>query len=712
MNETFTTLSSSCIPLPVDGITTDQIVPTRFLNSTEDEDWGRFLFHDWRFNADGTPNASFPLNSPTFSGVVLIAGSNFGAGASREHAVWALASCGFRAIIATSFADTFKQNALCNGILPVVVSERFHSGLLENVTSDPKAKVDIDLDNQTITNCTTGQKERFGISLYKKNCLMQGLSDIDFLLSKHRDITIWEENHKSPYKQISHGQIEILDTTLRDGEQTSGVSFSPTEKLLLTQLILTRLNVPRIEIASSRVSEGEFASAHKICSWAQKHGVLNKIEILGYIDGGKSVKWVLDAGGKVINLLAKGSEKHCRLQLGKTPEEHFNDIAKEVRRATDSGLDVNIYLEDWSNGIIQSPQYVYKMMDTLKDLPIHRFMLPDTLGVMNPNQVYEYCKRMVTRYPDTHFDFHAHNDYGLATANSFAAGLVGVKGIHCTINGLGERAGNAPLASVVAVVHDMLRMTTDIRESQIYDVSHTVESISGVIVPQNEPVIGENAFTQTAGIHADGDSKNDLYFNDLLPERFGRKRVYALGKLSGEASIKKNLVDLGIKLGRQYIHKVTKQINALGDRKEIVTKEDLPNIVSDVVTHNSANSNKIKIVNYAISISKDLLPTATVKLSINGIHHEQTASGDGTFDAFCKAVDKIYEHSLNRQFPRLVNYTVSIPPNSNTDAMVMTNTTWRYHDHTIKTRGLNPDQIEASIQATLKMLNILESLTD
>ena len=155
---------------------------------------------------------------------------------------------------------------------------------------------------------------------------------------------------------------------------------------------------------------------------------------------------------------------------------------------------------------------------------------------------------------------------------------------------------------------------------------------------------------------------------------------------------------------------MTKQINALGDRKEIVTKEDLPNIVSDVVTHNSS-SNKIKIVNYAISISKDLLPTATVKLDINGTPYEQTASGDGTFDAFCKAVGKIDKENLGRQFPRLLNYTVSTPPNSNTDAMVMTNTTWQFHDHTIKTRGLNPDQIEASIQATLKMLNIIEGIS-
>ena len=170
-------------------------------------------------------------------------------------------------------------------------------------------------------------------------------------------------------------QIELLDTTLRDGEQTSGVSFSPSEKLSITKLILTELHVPRIEIASARVSSGEFESVTKICSWAKQTGNIDRIEILGFIDNGVSIKWVKDVGGKVINLLAKGSERHCRLQLKKTPEEHWADIRREVESAHANGLSINIYLEDWSNGIIQSPQYVFDMIENIKDLPIKRFML-------------------------------------------------------------------------------------------------------------------------------------------------------------------------------------------------------------------------------------------------------------------------------------------------------------------------------------------------
>ena len=504
-------------------------------------------------------------------------------------------------------------------------------------------------------------------------------------------------------------QIEILDTTLREGEQTSGVSFSTSEKLNITRLVLCELNIPRIEIASARVSSGEFDSVSAVCDWASSTGNIGKIEILGFIDNGLSIEWVKSVGGRVINFLAKGSKKHCESQLGKTLDEHFADIEANVLRAMDAGLEVNIYLEDWSNGITKSPQYVYDLMDKLNVLPIKRYMLPDTLGILNPNQVYEYCKRMVARYPQAHFDFHAHNDYDLATANSFAAGLVGVKGLHCTINGLGERAGNAPLASVVAVVHDMLHKTTGVNETNINRVSHIVESFSGIVVPPNQPIVGEFVFTQCAGVHADGDNKNNLYYNDLLPERFGRERQYALGKMSGKANIRKNLESLGIELSDSDIKKVTQRVIELGDKKEIVTPDDLPYIVSDVLKHGTP-TNKVRVINYALSLSQGLRPTATIKLEVNGVEYQQSAVGDGQYDAFVKAVKKIYKENLNRRFPMLTNYTVNIPPGGRTDALVQTNITWEHEGHIIKTRGLDADQIEAAIQATVKMLNIVENM--
>jgi len=498
-----------------------------------------------------------------------------------------------------------------------------------------------------------------------------------------------------------------MDTTLRDGEQTNGVSFSTHDKKAIARLLIKELNVSRIEIASARVSDGEFESVSSISEWALRAGCLDSLEVLGFIDNGQSLKWIKDAGCHVANMLCKGSLKHLTEQLKRTPEQHISDITEQVLLAQEMGIEVNLYLEDWSNGIANSPDYVYSLVDSLKSLPIRRFMLPDTLGILDPGMTYKYCRNMVERYPEVHFDFHAHNDYDLAVANVYSAVRAGVKGIHVTMNGLGERAGNASLSSVVAVLHDQLKVETGIVEERINHVSKSVEMYSGIHISPNQPITGENVFTQCAGVHADGDSKNNLYFNSLMPERFGRTREYALGKTSGKANIRKNLEALGIELDDEAMRKVTQRVIELGDKKEIVTQEDLPYIISDVLRHD-IQENKIKILNYSLSLTQGLKPVATLKIEIDGKAYEDTATGDGQYDAFVRALRKIYK-SLARPFPMLTNYAVSIPPGGRTDAFVQTIITWKHEDTEFKTRGLDADQIEAAIKATVKMLNKIEN---
>ena len=502
--------------------------------------------------------------------------------------------------------------------------------------------------------------------------------------------------------------IEIMDTTLRDGEQTSGVSFVPHEKLMIARLLLDELKVDRIEVASARVSEGEFQATRMICEWAAKRKVLDRVEVLGFVDGERSVNWISDAGGKVINLLTKGSEKHCHYQLHKTLEEHLADIEETITYAHQRGLIVNVYLEDWSNGIQDNPQYVYKLMDRLQALDIRRFMLPDTLGILNPLQVIEYMRKMRKRYPDLHFDFHAHNDYDLAVSNVLAAVLSGVKGLHTTINGLGERAGNAPLASVQAILKDHFQAITHIDESRLNKASRAVESYSGVVIPPNKPIVGQSVFTQVAGVHADGDNKNNLYCNDLLPERFGRIRQYALGKSSGKANIRKNLENLGLELDDESMDQVTQRIIELGDGKELVTLDDLPYIISDVLKHDT-QAVRVKLLSYFVTLTKGLKPVATLSIEIDGKVFQESSSGDGQYDAFVRALRKIYKGSLNRKFPMLINYAVSIPPGGRTDAFVQTVITWSYENREFRTRGFDADQTEAAIKATIKMLNLIDN---
>ena len=195
--EKFITLESTFVPLPIENVDTDQIIPARFLKATTKEGFGDNLFRDWRFEKDGSPKADFVLNNPIYSGEVLVAGKNFGSGSSREHAAWAIAGYGFKVVVSSFFADIFRGNSLNNGVLPVVVSEAFLASLFESINKDPKAKVKVDLQAKVITNLSTGATESFEINNYKRNCLLNGYDDIDFLMSITDDIETFEKNRKN-----------------------------------------------------------------------------------------------------------------------------------------------------------------------------------------------------------------------------------------------------------------------------------------------------------------------------------------------------------------------------------------------------------------------------------------------------------------------------------------------------------------------------------
>ena len=301
-------------------------------------------------------------------------------------------------------------------------------------------------------------------------------------------------------------RIQVMDTTLRDGEQTPEISYTPAEKLQLAQTLLDEVGVDRIEIAGTRVSEGEREAARQICAWAKKKDLLGRIEMLGYVDGTQSVDWLESTGGRVLNLLTKGSERHCLNQLRMPPEQHRKRVADVLAYARKRKVKVNVYLEDWSQGVKDSPDYVFAMMRTLTENPVERVYLADTLGIQSPKDTRRTIDLMVASWPDVHFEFHCHNDYGLATANCLAAVEAGARGVHTSVNGLGERAGNTRLAEVVAALHDHGPWKTGVNEKKLVAVSRLVEIATGKEVSANAPIVGADVFTQTAGIHADGDA--------------------------------------------------------------------------------------------------------------------------------------------------------------------------------------------------------------
>ncbi len=498
-----------------------------------------------------------------------------------------------------------------------------------------------------------------------------------------------------------HRQFEVMDTTLRDGEQTEGVSILAEEKLAIARALLETLKVDRIEVASARVSDGEHATLRSICDWARRAGMLERIEVLGFVDHKASVDWVEAAGGRVINLLTKGSRKHCEKQLGKKCAEHLADIERTVRYGASRGVEFNVYLEDWSGGMLDSPDHVHAMIDGLRQLPFRRIMLPDTLGLLQPLQVYDFIASLVARYPGQWFDFHGHNDYGLATANCMAALRAGVRALHVTINGLGERAGNSPLDEVVVAARDFYGMRSSIVEKRLAEVGRLTEVFTGKRIAWNKPITGEDVFTQTAGIHADGDKKGSLYVSRLTPDRFGRKRTYAMGKLMGKASLDFNLAKLGIELTADQKKLLLDKIVGLADMKKTITAEDLPFIISDVLE--APEERVFEIKDFMVVSNKGLRPAASILARYRDKEFQATATGDGGYDAFVKAL-RTLEGTLGFALPRLIDYTVRIPPGGKTDALVETTILW---EGGIKTRGVNSDQLVAAIEATSHAMNIV-----
>ncbi|MCZ6782292.1 MAG: 2-isopropylmalate synthase [Proteobacteria bacterium] len=514
--------------------------------------------------------------------------------------------------------------------------------------------------------------------------------------------------------------IAVMDTTLRDGEQTPDVSYSPEEKLQLARLLLRDVDVDRIEIASTRVSEGEREAAALVTRWARKARVLQRVEILGYCDASASVNWIADVGGKVMNLLVKGSEKHCRGQLLMSPEEHRKRVDDTIRYARRKRMVVNAYLEDWSNGVRESFDYVFSMVQLLRELRVARIYLPDTLGVLSPDDTTRTVGLMTQTWPEVDFEFHAHNDYGLATANCLAAVRAGARGVHTSVNGMGERAGNTVLAEVVTAIHDHTDFETGVNEARLSAVSRMVETFSGKDLAGNSPLVGRDVFTQTAGIHADGDMKADLYTSRLAPQRFGRSRRYALGKLSGKASVDHNLQALGIELPEDVRDALLQRVIELGDRKHTVVPEDLPYIIADLLK--TPDTQLVRVDRYRVLVSNDETPSADVSVTYLGETRHAEASGDGGYDAFMNAIKKAVR-AFGIEVPRLVDFRVRIPPGGRTTALVETAITWQGEtassrggggvvgsaDDNFLTIGVDSDQILAAVIATEKMLNAVVS---
>ena len=498
-------------------------------------------------------------------------------------------------------------------------------------------------------------------------------------------------------------KIEVMDTTLRDGEQMDKVSFSSTEKLSIAKKLFD-IGVDRIEVASARAVKEDEKAVRKICEMANEKGRLESVEVLGFIDITKSVDWTSSLGCKTVNLLTKGSKQQCEGQLKKTLQEHLEDVRKTVEYAKSKGMEVNVYLEDWSNGMINSREHVFKIVAELQKMGVKRMMLPDTLGILSPWQTEKFVEAMLKNFPDVHFDFHAHNDYDLGTANTLSALNKGVQGIHLTLNTLGERAGNCSFYAVVAGARDFMGIDLGINEKYFYELRKIVEGASRIRLPPNVPIVGDNAHRQTAGIHADGDKKGNFYKNKLTAERFGKQTSYSLGKQSGVASIEMNLKEMGLEVNDEIMRQVTKKVRELGALGKTITPEDLYFIVYDILEQ--PEQHPFEFIEAKSDVSLKGTRIGYVKIRINDKEFESTATGDGGYDAIMNAL-KVILNKSNIEIPKLVDYQPRIPPGGKTDAIVETLIEWCNGKGNFTTVGVDCDQTISAIKATEKMVNLI-----
>jgi (R)-citramalate synthase len=369
-------------------------------------------------------------------------------------------------------------------------------------------------------------------------------------------------------------RIEVMDTTLRDGEQAEGISMMPEEKRTIAQRLLETVKVDRIEVASARVSEGEHRAVKTIIDYADSKGWTDRIEILGFVDGNRSVDWAKSVGARVINLLTKGSLHHCREQLKKTHEQHLDDIRRTIEYGAKNGITFNVYLEDWSGGMIGCVDYVDGNGEAITEMPVKRIMLPDTLGLLSPVQVREFVGRIIGKFPNPHFDFHGHNDYGLGTANTLEAAIAGAHGVHVTVNGMGERAGNANLGEIALALAALYGVDTGLRLDRIRALSERVRELCGYELEPWKPLVGENLFRRESGAVA-SQFHDPPSIEPYSSELVGATRGIVLGKKSGLDSIRIKAEQLGVELDDDGRRELLAAVKGLGEReRRLVTDEE------------------------------------------------------------------------------------------------------------------------------------------
>jgi D-citramalate synthase len=485
--------------------------------------------------------------------------------------------------------------------------------------------------------------------------------------------------------------VKILDTTLRDGEQTPGVSLTPEQKLLIAKQ-LDILGVDIIEAGTAVISEGEQRAIKAIANEGLKAEISSFARLLtGDIDA--AIKCDVDT----INLVAPVSDNHIKKKLKMDRETLKARTIEMVEYVKEHGLKVEISSEDASRADMAFLRSFFSDLAPIVD----RLCFCDTVGVLYPERTRELFQSLCVF--STPVSVHCHNDFGLGTANTIAAVLAGAKVAHVTVNGLGERAGNASLEEVVTGLELLYGIKTAIAKEKMYETSRLVRQLTKMPIAPNKPLMGDNAFTHESGMHVHGTMADTSLYEPIDPGILGRKRRFAFGKHTGRASVKMALEEMGISADEDQTLKILTKLKELGDKGKLVTDSDFQAIVEDVLS--IEKEEKIKLVDLSVVCGTRVYPTASIRLEIDGEDVVEAGVGVGPVDA---AINALRRALAGREMDdiRLEEYHVDAITGG-TDALVNVLVKISRGDKTITASGVSEDIVIASLYALLNGVNRL-----
>jgi D-citramalate synthase len=503
----------------------------------------------------------------------------------------------------------------------------------------------------------------------------------------HRD-EIWGIALLAKFKD----QVRFLDTTLRDGEQTPGVSLTPKKKLEIS-LALDDLGVDVIEAGFAAVSEGEVEALKLVASQGLK------AEICSAARGIKrDIDAAIDCDVDSVNIIIPTSDLHIEQKLGKTREEILETVAESIVYAREHGLKTELSAEDGSR---TDPSYMKRVMETALENGVDRIALCDTVGTLTPERAYDWLNAMRSAFGDAFLSFHGHNDFGLATSNSLAALTAGADQVHTTINGVGERAGNASLEEVAVALKVLYGVGTRIRTEKLYETSQLVSRLMGVPVQPNKAIVGANAFSHESGIHTHAVLRNPLTYEAITPELVGAARSLVSGKHAGSAGLWRSLRDMGLKPSEAEFKEVMALVKAKGDNGERVTDADLMSLAWEVMK--IKNAVPLRLEEFIVTTGNNITPTSSVRIRLYDETFLEAATGNGPVDATLNAVSKAIDPS---QRAKLDTYHVEAITGG-TDARVNVEIRLRRGERVVTSKAVSEDIVMASVDAFLRGMNVL-----